>query len=363
MGEQGKDHADGSDTLEAWGEGRSAPLDDADRMTRTRPPRRLWPYITTYLVLQTFVAMVVSNIVLGNSFQSVDSILTAIRYGLSNAEGAVGAFAVAVLQLCFIVPVRKPGERDDARVSWWRVLAAGLGVGACAMGVGLALLHILQVFGVFPFTGDRERTWWFLGGMFVIGLPLGAYFKRRFRGGMPVTFSLIVAGMVCGLLVGAIAGAALGAWGLVTSNSPGDRVAATSIVASVIVGWIVAAPLVLAFMRRGPKSLLVEFRLARLAQRLFIGSAIEALAILPIDVMVRRRTSCYCSEGTFWSLILMGSAGLLALGPMVFLLPLGRRRQRLVDGCCPACGYDMTATPKAERCPECGVGWRAVREP
>lgn len=338
--------------------------DDAgDRAGRPAVERRLWPYIASYLVLQTFVAMVVSNIVLGNSFRSVDSVLAAIRYGLTNVEGAVGAFAVAVLQLCFLVPVRRPGERDDARVSWWRVLAAGLGMGACVMGIGLGVLHVLQVFDVFPMTGDRERTWWFLGGMFVIGLPLAVYFKRRFRGGMPVVFSLLVAGMVCGLLVGAMAGAALGAWGLVTSNSPGDRVAAISIVASVIVGWVVAGPLVLGFMRRGPKSLLVEYRLARLAHRLFIGTAIEALAILPIDVMVRRRTSCYCAEGTFWSLILMGSAGLLALGPMVFLVPLGRRRQRLVDGCCPACGYDMTATPKAERCPECGVGWRTARVP
>ncbi len=363
MGEQRKDHKDESDTLEGTGGGRSSPLDDADRTTRTRPPRRLWPYITSYLMLQTFVAMVVSTIVLGNTTPTPEAIRSGFVYATENLEGAVGAFAVAVLQLCFIVPVRRPGERDDARVSWWRVLAAGLGVGACVMGIGLGVLHVLQVFDVFPFTDDRDRTWWFLGGMFVIGLPLAMYFKRRFRGGMPVTFSLMVAGMVCGLLVGAMAGAALGAWGLVTSDSPGDRVAATSIVASVIVGWIVAAPLVMAFMRKGPSTLLVEFRLARLAQRLFIGTAIEALAILPIDVMVRRRTSCYCSEGTFWSLILMGTAGLLALGPMAFLLPLGRRRQRLVDGCCPACGYDMTATPKAERCPECGVGWRAAREP
>src|SRR4051812_2263916 len=48
-----------------------------------------------------------------------------------------------------------------------------------------------------------------------------------------------------------------------------------------------------------------------------------------------------------------------ALGPTLIMLlaappVLNARRQRnLLSGLCPACGYDLRATP--ERCPECGV--------
>jgi rubrerythrin len=52
------------------------------------------------------------------------------------------------------------------------------------------------------------------------------------------------------------------------------------------------------------------------------------------------------------------SVGIVALGPAVLLPILSRRRKRWYAGRCDACGYDMTGTPSADRCPECGAGWR-----
>jgi hypothetical protein len=52
----------------------------------------------------------------------------------------------------------------------------------------------------------------------------------------------------------------------------------------------------------------------------------------------------------FWALA--AAAAALALGRAVPRLVSARRRRRQRAGLCPACGYDLRATP--ERCPECG---------
>jgi hypothetical protein len=51
---------------------------------------------------------------------------------------------------------------------------------------------------------------------------------------------------------------------------------------------------------------------------------------------------------------LWGYAILFSLPPLLRLFALHRQRGRLrAAGLCPACGYDLRATP--ERCPECGT--------
>jgi len=78
---------------------------------------------------------------------------------------------------------------------------------------------------------------------------------------------------------------------------------------------------------------------------------------------VRRKSSCYCGEGTFWTLVLSLSVGAVVLGPAIILLPVRRRQLRMVQGRCRACGYDMSGTPGLARCPECGAGWKAPHPP
>lgn len=99
--------------------------------------------------------------------------------------------------------------------------------------------------------------------------------------------------------------------------------------------------------------------MARVASVLFLGTAVETAAVLPLDVVVRRRSTCYCGESTFWSLVILGAVGFFALGPVLYLMPFQKRRRRWLGGRCEVCGYDMRSTPRAERCPECGSGWRA----
>src|SRR5262249_35833512 len=124
--------------------------------------------------------------------------------------------------------------------------------------------------------------------------------------------------------------------------------------AALLLAWGIATPLLIAFCRRGPR----ESLLARVAAMIFTGTIVEAAAIIPLDVMVRRRTDCYCFAGTLWALILCGSLGVFARGRAIFLPLLARRRKRWYDGRCEVCGYDMRGTMTAERCPECGTGWR-----
>lgn len=118
--------------------------------------------------------------------------------------------------------------------------------------------------------------------------------------------------------------------------------------------WVGSTFLIMAFCKRGTR----ETTLQRLASRLLLGTIVEIAAIIPLDALVRKRESCYCWAGTYFALLACGGVGLVVLGPAVFLPLVIRRRKRWYAGRCEACGYDMSANLRAERCPECGVGWK-----
>lgn len=123
------------------------------------------------------------------------------------------------------------------------------------------------------------------------------------------------------------------------------------------VAWAIATPLLISFVRRDMR----EQTLGRLAAWLFTGTIIEVVAIIPLDVMIRRKTDCYCFAGTFFALVITGGVGLFVLGPAVLLPLFAERRKRWYGEHCGACGYDMRGNPNAECCPECGAGWKEAK--
>ncbi len=182
--------------------------------------------------------------------------------------------------------------------------------------------------------------------------------------GRSVRKSIAIAGGVIGfLLLGAIAGFGsfldevheIDIGSEFINDLPGESY--TAIVIIIGFGWLVATPILIKFSKPGRK----EDVLARLAKKLFIGTIIEVALLIPLDVMVRRKTSCYCWAGTYWALTVCGFLGVFALGPAVFLPILSKRRKTWYSGHCGVCGYDMAGMLDAPRCPECGTGWRASK--
>lgn len=126
----------------------------------------------------------------------------------------------------------------------------------------------------------------------------------------------------------------------------------------VLATWIPANVLLIRFARGPGARLSRETLVTQVASLIFRGTLVEIAAIIPLDVMVRRRSDCYCGSGTFAALTVCGTIGLFAFGPAIFLPLLARRRRAWQAGKCEVCGYDMSGNLKAERCPECGCGWK-----
>jgi hypothetical protein len=96
--------------------------------------------------------------------------------------------------------------------------------------------------------------------------------------------------------------------------------------------------------------------LGRLSAWLLAGTLIELLVVLPMDIMVRRRTSCYCWSGSYYALCTAAIATLWLAGPGVVIALRSRRRRLWSETHCEACGYEKGPRP-AEACPECGAAW------
>lgn len=218
----------------------------------------------------------------------------------TNWEGILSlllpALLVVATQLIFLLPVcsKRPGVAGQGRSLKRRVCAAGL-----------------------------------VGGFLFTGLILS--FLELFRVWEPV-----------------------GEW--ITNESEildGDMTALLAVFwASIFAGWLLWLPILFIFARRaGPR----RFH-ERLVVVLLAGTVLETLVIVPIDLMVRRRTDFYCGTGTFFALCLSIWAWLWLTGPGIVLALTAKRRSLLAETHCLNCGYAKGPSP-GPGCPECGYAW------
>ncbi len=316
---------------------------------------RKWRWILGYWTLQALTLCVLWPVLFTESIGG----LSDLGGTLIDPENILPASVLVILvtagQAAFVLPVRRPRVRGPgARVPWFHHVLSGCAIASAA---GLTTAGLLLGLGTFDPVGefDESRIAWISWSVFFLVWIIGSFVLiRRCREGTPVLTSVVIASVTSAVLLAGLAFAVLEGFELAIRDDTADHAWGIALLGSLLAGWCVGTPLLVAFMKRGPR----ETQLSRIASTIFLGTIIEAVAIIPLDVMVRRRTNCYCAEGTYWALGFCGSAGLLFLGPAIYLLPLGRRRKRLSEGRCEACGYDMRGKPDADRCPECGAGWR-----
>jgi|GEM_PF-1870602 len=274
------------------------------------------------------------------------------------------------LQLLLVLPVLPVAPRDDGSPSRWRSVAVGGAAGFWGfllIGFLDSAFNINYIRNLAPIFSPAGHSLLLIGTVAAFAVPAAIAYRlretRRADKDVSLRLTVLAAAFIAATLVLA---AVLAVFSLL------DYVFIDGIIAynrEEYLGVVLALVFAIAWAWWG--WLIWRFRtgtapdtyISKLAARLFIGSVIEIVAIIPLDAMVRRKTSCYCGEGTFFALVLCWSAGLLALGPIVIFLPLGRRFRRLANGLCRVCGYDMRGNPTAACCPECGVGWRTPSTP
>ncbi len=246
-------------------------------------------------------------------------------------------------------------------VRWW--IAQGV-------GLWLAVPLLPYLAGADP----SERGWYerslgdplyagWIAGFTVIFAGLQWLYLRPIRqpvpGAKPVrlVWSMVLGGLMVSLLLCVLLLAALGVANDILVIRPyviEDDAAWFAIIAILVLNWILATPLLLAFASRSHSA---EEHLRRVATVLFAGTLIELLAVVPLDVLARRKEDCWCFRGTLLAITLALAVGVILAGPVVFLVLLARRRRRWPSGKCAACSADIGEDLRIARCPACGSGW------
>lgn len=339
-------------------------MTEAPRHDDPRPPEegechgRLsrWRTAGAYFALQFAVLHVaISQLAEKYDARWTDRLRSLISDEILTATIPVGVL-LASCQAVLLLPAEgePAAHRGGSGAVWFGRLTCGTAVGAltatASFGVVWTLEHGLHV-------ELSSWRWWGVGaGLAGVLAACGtvAWLATASPRGVPAWLRAVAAGGFGALGAAALAASA---WGLARwmQGLEGDISEAPVTLTVAVAGfgsWVLWTVLLMVFLRR-PHA---PGRLARLARGLFAGSVMHAAALIPLDVMVRRRTSCYCAEMTLWSLSGTLVVGLFAVGPAIFLTPFVARRAALRRGFCPRCGYDLTSLPPPKVCPECGPG-------
>ena len=122
-----------------------------------------------------------------------------------------------------------------------------------------------------------------------------------------------------------------------------------ALVTAIFVGsWVFWSVVLLVFCR----GIWADRTLGRVVGLLIGGTLLEVLVVLPLDIMVRRRTDCYCFAGTFFALCIATVATLWLAGPGIVIALTSRKHRHWRELHCFRCGYAKGPSPGAV-CPEC----------
>ncbi len=239
-----------------------------------------------------------------------------------------------------------------ATAGWWAMSGSVDGPAGDSLGLaGLADIKDVMVYAPFNvFMAVCMGAFILLQLMLVLPMRYPARTER----GAPVWLAigaaaLLAAGLVVGFLAAVVG--VLSAYDVITTFPIQTWWGLAVVVA---VHWALMVPLMAAFVKREDN----EGATRKLSMFIFVGSIVDVAAMIPLDVMIRRKTNCYSWSTSVFSLGAATAIGLLALGPAVWIPISCRRRRRWFETRCAACGYDMTGG--GGRCPECGTTFRAL---
>lgn len=314
--------------------------------------RYLW--IALFLVAQCVLAYVAPAIIVNAPWPSFEGVQEQIfDWEYASVTGPV-VLVIMCLQAGLVAPMMtglKGEARDQSKgPGATRIVASSLALASViCVPIGYIVLALGESFpwARLPGVSMEIIPILTLVGAVVVAGALFPVLQERWKRGIPIRTSILIAGLVTGLLIAGAVCAVVQIVMLITSNT-GTWTIGYSLLAAPVAGWIIATPLLFAYVRNSHQ---VE-PMDRVLTLIFRGTVIELIAILPLDAIVRRQRSCYCFEPSYWSLLLLGSVGLVTLGPMLLFIA-GRKNRREITGRCTGCGYDLTGLPGMV-CPECG---------
>jgi MFS family permease len=161
-------------------------------------------------------------------------------------------------------------------------------------------------------------------------LPIWRPRARRSRG-VPVWLSLTAGA--------ALAAALLGGFVAAVHHALGDRSNQTYAIAGAAVAavaWPIGTLLFVLLVRARPRES-PEWIATKMCRSILRGTAFEALAVVPLDVMIRKKSDCYCVAGSIIAWGVCIGVGVVVFGPAALLPAIARKRDldyaRKCDGC------------------------------
>jgi hypothetical protein len=222
----------------------------------------------------------------------------------------------------------------------------------------LLSLYLLVLGGAVTWWMVEETDEWFaaaiavlillgLQGVFLVGMPHFRWPKPT--GGVPMVISMSLGALLAGLLTFGVFATMLNLFDVWERLTNAVELGIFWVIAVAWGGWFFV------FLVMWAGEWLHIFR--RIYKLLVAGTVLELLVTIPVDVHVRRRTSCYCGEGTFFAMVIGISVAVWSFGPGLVMLFLTRRLQRKgYFSICRKCTYDLRGQPPgSDHCPECGA--------